>query len=223
MKRVIRDTADGSKTIFVEALDEHYHSIHGALAESRHVFIQSGLNSFESQDVSILEIGFGTGLNAITTLERNEVLKKNIRYTGVEAYPVDTSDFSQLKYSKLDLDKVVLPYLEKIHETPWEVFQEINPNFQLKKEDKKFQDIEALEEFDLIYFDAFAPSAQPELWTEAIFEKMFTALKPNGLLVTYCAKGQVKRNMKAVGFTVERLPGPPGKREMTRATKPGHL
>lgn len=223
MKRVIRDTADGSKTIFVEALDEHYHSIHGALAESRHVFIQSGLDTIESQDVSILEIGFGTGLNAITTLERNLALKKNIHYTGVEAYPVDTSDFSQLKYSQLDLDEAVLPYLDKIHTIPWEVFQEMNANFQLKKEEKKFQNIEAVEEFDLIYFDAFAPSAQPELWTEAIFQKMFTALKPNGYLVTYCAKGQVKRNMKAVGFTIERLAGPPGKREMTRATKPSLL
>ena len=220
MRRVIRDTADGSKTIFVEALDEHYHSIHGALAESRHVFIQSGLDAIKSETIAILEIGFGTGLNAITTLERNETLNKNIDYTGVEAFPVSTSDFSQLKYSNLELRESVLPYLDKIHKTNWEVFQEITPRFQLKKVEQKFQDIHDIEAFDLIYFDAFAPTVQPELWTEAIFEKMYSALKLNGILVTYCAKGQVKRNMKAAGFTIERLPGPPGKREMTRATKP---
>ncbi len=220
MNRVIKDTADGSRTIFVEALDEHYHSIHGALAESRHVFIQSGLDTIKNKKISILEIGFGTGLNLITTLEHNQSLHKNIHYTGVEAYPVSKSDYSKLNYSQLNLEESVLPFLNKIHETEWEVFQDIAPNFLLKKEEKKFQDIEEKEAFDLIYFDAFAPTAQPELWTESIFEKMFAALKPNGILVTYCAKGQVKRNMKAVGFTIERLPGPPGKREMTRATKP---
>jgi tRNA U34 5-methylaminomethyl-2-thiouridine-forming methyltransferase MnmC len=219
MKRVIKETADGSKTIFVEALDEHYHSVHGALAESRHVFIHSGLDAIESENVAILEIGFGTGLNAITTLERNQELKKNIEYTGLEAYPVLTSDFYQLDYKKLDLSTAILPYLEKIHEANWGNFQEITSNFQLKKVEQKFQDINTKADFDLIYFDAFAPTVQPELWTEAIFEKMYTALKPNGILVTYCAKGQVKRNMKAAGFVIERLPGPPGKREMTRATK----
>ena len=181
---------------------------------------QSGLNEIRSENVTILEIGFGTGLNAITTLERNEELQKNIHYTGVEAYPVATSDFSQLNYEKLDLKESILPYLDKIHDAKWEVFLEITPNFQLKKANQKFQDINETETFDLIYFDAFAPTVQPELWTVDIFKKMLTALKQNGILVTYCAKGQVKRNMKAAGFTLERLAGPPGKREMTRATKP---
>ena len=219
MKRVIKDTADGSKTIFVEALDEHYHSIHGALAESRHVFIQSGLNAIERENVSILEIGFGTGLNAITTLERNKELQRNIHYTGVEAYPVLTSDFAQLNYGKLDIEESILPYLDKIHHAKWEKFQEITADFNLKKVEQKFQDINDSEAFDLIYFDAFAPGVQPELWTEAVFKLMFKALRPNRILVTYCAKGQVKRNMKAAGFTIEALPGPPGKREMTRAIK----
>ena len=219
MKRVIKDTADGSKTIFVEALDEHYHSIHGALAESRHVFIQSGLNAIERENVSILEIGFGTVLNAITTLERNKELQRNIHYTGVEAYPVLTSDFAQLNYGKLDIEESILPYLDKIHHAKWEKFQEITSDFNLKKVEQKFQDINDSEVFDLIYFDAFAPGVQPELWTEAVFKLMFKALRPNGILVTYCAKGQVKRNMKAAGFTIEALPGPPGKREMTRAVK----
>lgn len=220
MKREIKDTADGSKTIFVEALDEHYHSIHGALAESRHVFIEAGLDAIENKNTAILEIGFGTGLNAITTLERNQTLNKKINYTGVEAYPVTLPDIEKLNYSNLDLDANILPFLDKIHKTDWETFQEISPNFQLKKQEKKFQEIDDSEIFDLVYFDAFAPTVQPNLWTETIFEKMFNALKPGGILVTYCAKGQVKRNMKAVGFIIERLPGPPGKREMTRATKP---
>ena len=223
MKREIRVTADGSKTLFVEALDEHYHSIHGALAESKHVFIAHGLDAISKPDVSILEIGFGTGLNAMTTLERNLAAAKTIHYTGVEAYPIAVDDFMKLGYHKLDLSKEIRDVLPELHETAWGEFRNITPGFSLRKLELKFQELSFNQEFDLIYFDAFAPSAQPELWTEDIFESMFRALKPNGILVTYCAKGQVKRNMKAVGFTIERLPGPPGKREMTRATKPREL
>ncbi|MCT4623560.1 MAG: tRNA (5-methylaminomethyl-2-thiouridine)(34)-methyltransferase MnmD [Schleiferiaceae bacterium] len=219
MKRELRETADGSKTLFIEELDEHYHSIHGALAESRHVFIEAGLKFIDKDEIHILEIGFGTGLNLLTTLEANETLKKRIFYTGVEAYPVLTEEVNKLSYENLDIPELVQSLIPEIHDALWEKNHAITTLLSLKKEEKKFQEIRNQNEFDLIYFDAFAPSAQPELWTEDVFKNMFKALKPSGALVTYCAKGQVKRNMKAVGFEIERLPGPPGKREMTRAIK----
>jgi tRNA U34 5-methylaminomethyl-2-thiouridine-forming methyltransferase MnmC len=219
MKRELRETADGSKTLFIEELDEHYHSIHGALAESRHVFIEAGLKFIDKDEIYILEIGFGTGLNLLTTLEANETLKKRIFYTGVEAYPVLTEEVNKLSYENLDIPEPVQSLIPEIHDALWEKNHSITSLLSLKKEEKKFQEIRNQNEFDLIYFDAFAPSAQPELWTEDVFKNMFNALKPSGALVTYCAKGQVKRNMKAVGFEIERLPGPPGKREMTRAIK----
>lgn len=236
MKRKIITTSDGSKTIQIEEWNEQYHSIHGAIQEANHVFLKHGLLFFcaelvsashknchselvsESKSISILEIGFGTGLNAFLTLIEAEALQLDISYVGVEAYPVGLDEISQLNYVELISEKNKDEFL-KMHEVSWEARHEITPNFQLLKQEKFFKDINAENEFNIIYFDAFGARVQPDLWTEDIFAIMYRALKENGVLVTYSAKGSVRRAMQAVGFFVERLPGPPGKREMLRATK----
>ena len=219
MKRTVEVTADGSSTIYAPTFNQHYHSTHGALQESRHVFIDAGLAHCSKSSVSILEIGFGTGLNALLTAIEAKNQKKKIRYVGLEKYPIQSNELPLLNYtSVLNVDAITVLF-EALHTTPWEIENALSPNFSLEKREQNFLDIDDENAFDIIYYDAFAPNAQPELWTEEIFKKMFEALKTGGFLVTYCAKGQVKRNMKAVGFLVEGLPGPPGKREMTRATK----
>lgn len=224
MKRKIITTSDGSKTIQIEDWNEQYHSIHGAIQEANHVFIKHGLLFFcvelpsGSQPINILEIGFGTGLNAFITFLKAKELQQSINYVGVEAYPVKTEEIEQLNYVEL-ISKLHKAEFEKIHDIPWEEEQDISPTFKLEKQEKFFKDITDQNTFDIIYFDAFGARVQPELWTEDIFNIMYKALKNNGVLVTYSAKGSVRRAMQAVGFTVERLPGPPGKREMLRATK----
>lgn len=225
MKRNIITTADGSKTIQIEEWKEQYHSVHGAIQEAKHVFIKHGLlfcienaNSKLSQ-LSILEIGFGTGLNAFLTLLKAEELKQHIHYTGVEAFPVLQDELQQLNYVEQLSAEFWLQTFETLHHCSWEKEQAIAPYFQLTKLQKQFNDIEAQSDFDLIYFDAFGPRVQPELWTEAIFKIMYKALKTNGVLVTYSAKGSVRSAMQSVGFLVEKLPGPPGKREILRARK----
>ncbi|PKA82188.1 tRNA U34 5-methylaminomethyl-2-thiouridine-forming methyltransferase MnmC [Ulvibacter sp. MAR_2010_11] len=221
MKREIRITGDGSVTIHLPEWNEQYHSIHGAIAEAQHVFIKNGLHFYAAQNpgqpVSILEIGFGTGLNAFLTLLEAEKLSLSINYTGTEAYPVAPSEIVQLNYAE-NLNASA-HHFNKLHEVPWETTSEIIKQFNLTKQKLYFSEINVFKHYDLIYFDAFGARVQPELWTEAIFQKMFDALKENGVLVTYSAKGSVRRAMQAVGFTVERLPGPPGKREMLRALK----
>ncbi|GAB5557655.1 MAG: tRNA (5-methylaminomethyl-2-thiouridine)(34)-methyltransferase MnmD [Schleiferiaceae bacterium] len=223
MKREVRETKDGSKTLYIEALDEHYHSFHGALQESLHVFIKYGLHDSTAQPLRILEVGLGTGLNALLTCVESIVNYKGereISYVSLEAYPLIEEEWKATEYEGIsDLAEGATLY-EEIHTSPWEQPVELTPGFTLTKHKTKLQDFETSQRFDLIYYDAFAPSAQPELWTEEVFEKLYAMTAPGGFLVTYCAKGQVKRNMKAAGFTVEALPGPPGKREMTRATKP---
>lgn len=220
MKRKIIVTSDGSKTIQITDWNEQYHSKHGAIQEAYHVFITSGLSLFSNRSISILEIGFGTGLNALITLLESRKRNLVISYTGVEAYPVTQLELSQLNYIKqLDAKEFDGHYL-KMHQSSWEEWVDLEKNYRLQKQQKYFLDIQDKEAFDLIYFDAFGARVQPELWTEVLFSKMFTALNKNGILVTYAAKGSVRRAMLAVGFTVERLPGPPGKREMLRATKP---
>jgi len=225
LKRKIITTSDGSKTIQIEDWDEQYHSIHGAISEANHVFLKHGLffylNEFQlqfQQNIQILEIGFGTGLNAFLTLIKAEKLKLQINYVGVEAYPVKTEEINQLNYADL-ISVSHKNVFEKMHKSPWETWQVISKQFQLQKQNKFFSEIKAEEEYNIIYFDAFGARVQPDLWTENIFSIMFKALKENGVLVTYSAKGSVRRAMQAVGFMVERLPGPPGKREMLRATK----
>lgn len=228
MQRKIITTADGSKTIQIEDWDEQYHSIHGAIQEANHVYLKHGLlfyfNSYVSEQskkplsINILEIGFGTGLNAFLTLIKAESLKQQINYVGVEAYPISNEEIEQLNYAELVEDNYKAQF-NQLHDIAWESKQSITSNFHLEKQQKFFNDIKAKHQFDIIYFDAFGARVQPDLWTEDIFLLMFNALRDNGVLVTYSAKGSVRRAMQAVGFTVERLPGPPGKREMLRARK----
>ena len=222
MKRKIITTADGSKTIHIEDWNEQYHSKHGAIQEAQHVFIKEGLQHYsannKSTSIDILEIGFGTGLNAFLTLLEADNIKSKINYVGVEAYPVSMYDINQLNYVELiSADNETV--FNKLHTVSWGKEHEITSKFKLQKRQQFFSEIKDNNAFDLIYFDAFGARVQPELWSKSIFETMYKALKPNGVLVTYAAIGEVKRNMKALGFMVERLKGPPGKRHMLRATK----
>lgn len=225
MERKIVITGDGSSTIHLPEWDEQYHSKHGAIQEAYHVFITYGLHHFldsnvdDEQPMSILEIGFGTGLNAFITLLESEKKEILIRYTGVEAYPVSLDEINQLNYTTVLKVEDQSNLFNDLHKSPWESVQQISTYFSLEKQKKFFYDINDDSKYNLIYFDAFGARVQPELWTEAIFQKMYDALKPNGVLVTYSAKGSVRRAMQAVGFLVEKLPGPPGKREMLRAFK----
>ncbi|MBS9765971.1 MAG: tRNA (5-methylaminomethyl-2-thiouridine)(34)-methyltransferase MnmD [Flavobacteriaceae bacterium] len=213
MKREVIITADGSATIYLPDWDEQYHSKHGAIQEAYHVFIKNGLEQIKSQEINILEIGFGTGLNCfITYLEHS----CNINYTGVEAYPISEEEVKIMNYvERLQAEKY-RPIFDKIHHLGWNEKHFLSDDFSFEKRQQFFQDINDENAFDLIYFDAFGARVQPELWTEDIFRKMYKAMKTNGILVTYCAKGSVRRAMEASGFIVERLPGPPGKREMLR-------
>jgi len=219
LQRRIITTADGSTTIQIEDWNEQYHSIHGAIQEAKHVFIKHGLHTIQTQELSILEIGFGTGLNAFITLLEAEKLHKHIHYVGVEAYPVTTDELEHLNYISQLKAETHADDFQNIHAVTWGIAHSITPHFTLTKQLKQFKDITDTEAFDLIYFDAFGARVQPELWTEAIFKIMFDALKPHGILVTYAAKGSVRRAMLSVGFTVEKLQGPHGKREMLRAGK----
>lgn len=220
MKRKIFITDDGSTSIYLPEIDEQYHSKHGAIQESYHVFIKNGLDLFESNsNLTILEIGFGTGLNCFITFL--ESLKRNliINYTGVDAYPVLTNEINQLNYvNELNAVNHKQIFLN-LHQSSWENEEQISDNFILYKQKKLFKDIADNNKYNLIYFDAFGAKVQPELWTEEIFKLMYNALQQNGILVTYSAKGSVRRAMQTVGFTVERLPGPKGKREMLRGNK----
>ncbi|MBC3540987.1 tRNA (5-methylaminomethyl-2-thiouridine)(34)-methyltransferase MnmD [Rufibacter sediminis] len=223
MNLEVRQTKDGSTTLFVPELNEHYHSVHGALQESLHVFIKMGLEAtLERQTtVRLLEIGFGTGLNALLTLQHTLVSGATVVYDTLEKYPLSPEVVAQLQFDKFILNPELLDYVGPLHAAAWEQPTTITPRFTLRKLET---DLEAFapapDSYDLIYFDAFAPEKQPHLWTDAIFQKMYDCLAPGGTLVTYCAKGSFKRSLKAAGFTVEALPGPPGKREMTRGVKP---
>ena len=223
MKREILNTGDGSTTIHLPEWNEQYHSKHGAIQEAVHVFIDMGLKKVLEKNppkISILEIGFGTGLNALVTWQEIKDKRVSINYTGVEAYPVSFEEVEKLNFSTLLEDPGAGEVFKLLHSVDWEKPAQVNPQFDLLKQKKFFAEITEIDQFDLIYFDAFGARVQPELWTEEIFEIMIRALKPGGVLVTYAAKGSVRRAMQTVGFTVERLPGPPGKREMLRATKP---
>ena len=219
MKREIITTSDGSKTIHLPDWDESYHSKHGAIQEAYHVFIERGLRLFENSTINILEIGFGTGLNAIITFLEAEKRNVNINYTGIEAYPVSMEEALEMNYldslQALDQQSV----FDKMHQSPFAEQITLSDKFRLEKRNIFFDQIADIEKFDLIYFDAFGYRVQPELWSTEIFQKMYTALKKDGVLVTYAARGVVKRSMQEVGFTVEKLAGPPGKREMMRAFK----
>lgn len=224
MERKIITTADGSKTIHIAEWDEQYHSKHGAIQEARYVFLKTGVAHYVSEhpdqkEIAVLEMGFGTGLNALLTYFEAEKYNVSFNYVGAEAYPVSQEEAEAMEYaSQLEEENATSIY-NKLHNATWEEETQISDDFKLTKRKQRFEDIVDNEVFDLIYFDAFGPRVQPALWTEEIFTKMFNALRPNGVLTTYCAQGAARRAMQAVGFQVERLPGPPGKREMLRATK----
>ena len=219
MKREIIQTLDGSTTIHLQEWDECYHSKHGAIQEAQHVFIKNGLSLFENKHVSILEIGFGTGLNAFITFLEAKKLNQTIDYVGVEAYPISADEVLSMNYVEELNATDESAVFKTMHESNWEEKINLNKDFSLTKKKQFFEAIDDFEKFDLIYFDAFGYRVQPELWSTEIFQKMYNALKPNSVLVTYAARGVVKRSMIEVGFTVEKLAGPPGKREMFRARK----
>lgn len=219
MKREILTTQDGSTTIHLPDLDESYHSKHGAIQEAYHVFIKSGLSLFKEKPVSILEIGFGTGLNSFITFLEAQKVNQEINYVGVEAYPIELEEALQMNYvSELHANNESAIFTN-MHQCSWNEKHLISNNFSLTKRLQLFQEINEIEQFDLIYFDAFGFRVQPELWSLEIFQKMFTSLKPGGVLVTYACRTSIKNAMKDCGFEVEKLPGAPGKREMLRGIK----
>jgi len=217
-KPQIRNTADGSDTLYVAAIDECYHSTNGAIQESLHIFINDGFRECKNERVKVLEIGFGTGLNAFLTLLESEKTDKNVNYTGIELYPVDISDALKLNYPELT-DKSKISEYQQIHQCAWNEAMQITEKFTLTKLLADFTETPFEEKFDVIYFDAFSPEKQPEMWSENLFKKLYLCAENDAILTTYCAKGAVRRAMQAAGFTVERLPGPIGKREILRARK----
>lgn len=215
----IEQTADGSQTLFVPELNEHYHSVKGALTESEHIFIQMGLKHSSVEAPHVLEIGFGTGLNAFLTLLTADTDQRNIHYTTLERYPVTPALIEQLTYPELICPERKDDF-QALHQAAWNTDVQITPYFTLHKVETDFTSYTFPATYDVIYFDAFAPEKQPEMWTQSLFDTLCQQLNPQGILTTYCAKGAVRRMLQAAGFTVERLPGPPGgKREILRATK----
>lgn len=211
-------TKDGSHSIYVQALDEHYHSVHGAITESQHVFVEAGLKQLKKNHIRILEMGFGTGLNALLTLAEASKSDISIVYTGIERYPLERTITDLLNYESI-IDPAWKGILKRIHDSQWQQEVLIKPGFILKKIQCDMHEMDEVDEFDLVFFDAFAPKKQPELWTENLFRQIFRSMRSNSILTTYSSKGMVRRNLKAAGFRVEKIPGPPGKREMTRAYK----
>ena len=239
MDKIIEQTEDGSATLYVPELDEHYHSVKGARTESSHIFIDMGLKISKARHPRVMEVGFGTGLNALLTLEEAERSGRPVNYTALELYPLKWEQVEALHYSDN-------PLFRTLHDAPWEQSVAVTPLFTLCKtqadvtliamptlvSDGSEADEARIEEqyrrlssvirptYDVIYFDAFAPEKQPEMWTEGLFRTLYASLRPGGLLVTYCAKGTVRRTLQRVGFLTERLPGPPGgKREILRGVK----
>ncbi len=217
MNRQLKLTEDGSYTLYLPEIDETYHSVHGAVNESLHVFIHAGFDLCEKEEANIFEIGFGMGLNAYLTALAAEAANKIVHYTSIEKYPLEEDIWEQLNFAGTDESKQTL--FEKIHRAEWEKEICITENFYLQKIQADFCNLDLVNDFDLIYYDAFSPEKQPELWTEDIFQKLYQHTKPKGILTTYCAKGSVRRAMQAAGFTVKRIPGPKGKREMLLARK----
>lgn len=214
MERKLITTLDGSTSIQLVDWDECYHSKMGAIQEAYHVFIQNGLRQFDKAPLSILEIGFGTGLNAFITYLEASKNQQKIQYTGLEAYPVSMDEALLMNYcSQLEVQELEHVF-EEFHQCEWGELLNFGEYFNLTKRKEFFQDFIDEAQYDLIYFDAFGFQVQPELWSEDIFNRMYRSLNEKGVLVTYAARGVVKRNMKAVGFEVKKVPGPPGKREM---------
>ena len=211
-------TSDGSHTIFVPELNEHYHSIHGAVQESTFIFIKNGFEICKADPLNVFEVGFGTGLNVLLTAISASDKKRIIHYTSIEKYPLHESVIKTLNhrtFAGMEGKQI----FNKIHDSKWGSFEKITENFYLKKIKCDLVKDNVEGKFDLIYFDAFGPDKQPEMWTREIFVRIAAVTNKNGVLVTYSAKGEVKRNLKVCGFDVTLLPGPPGKRQIIRAVK----
>lgn len=218
MERSLKMTEDGSHTIFVKGLDEPYHSTHGALQESMHVFIRQGLHTLNQPSVRILELGFGTGLNALLTLAESIPLELDIYYHAVEKYPLKESEYSLLNFEKL-VKQSPSGTLYRMHSCRWSEAIQISDRFTLFKEEADFRSMNPPPHINLIYFDAFSPDKQPGLWKEDVIESISSVTEPGGVLVTYSSKGLVRRTLTSCGFDVQKVEGPPGKREMIRAIK----
>ena len=217
----IRQTRDGSHTLWVDDLGESYHSLHGAITESQHVFIDQGLDHYkqltDSREISILEIGFGTGLNALLTCKYSQEQKQRIKYTTLEPFPLNWELARQLNHAHyLDHPQGAF-WFKELHITPWGQIEWLNPYFSILKRKEPVEDHHTSEDYQICFFDAFAPGKQPDIWDVRVLEVIKRALQVRGILVSYCAQGQFKRNLISLGFSVESLPGPPGKKEMTRA------
>ncbi len=213
-------TEDGSHTIYLPEIDEHYHSVHGAIQESMHIYIEQGLLKTNQKEISILEIGFGTGLNAFLTYCFSHSMNLSINYLALEKYPLNETEYSQLNYPVQVFQEYRL-FFEQLHQAKWNTWVEIAPGFRIQKlgADLLTFQFDPLLQFDLVYYDAFAPGKQPEMWTDEVIQKISLAVKNGGLLLTYCAKGSVRRALTSSGFQMERLPGPAGKKEILRGKK----
>jgi tRNA U34 5-methylaminomethyl-2-thiouridine-forming methyltransferase MnmC len=214
MKLEIQTTADGSHTLFLPEMNEHYHSVNGAIQESKHVYINAGFMQCRKPEIRVLEMGFGTGLNALLTALEAENQKNKVFYTGLEKYPLPSEIIGRMNYSEVN------PLLfQAICHAGWGKSESIHPYFYLEKIQTGFRDFDFPDKYDVVYYDAFAPDKQPDAWSSEIFGKIFSAMNPDGVLTTYCAKGSIRRWMQHAGFSVERIPGPAGKREMLRARR----
>ena len=216
------NTSDGSHTIRLAGADEQYHSINGAVQETVHVFIKAGLDKVidDFQPLHILEVGMGTGLNALLTAQKAIEKNRVIYYDAIEPFPLDVELIKGLNYTALLNDAAVSEAFQLIHNAVGREFKSLNNLFHIRCFQQKIQELDlASEHYHLVYFDAFGPDTQPEMWTEEVFRRISGSMKAGGILVTYCAKGAVRRTMKSEGLQVEKLPGPQGKREITRAMK----
>lgn len=218
LNRELKITEDGSHTLFVPELNEHYHSTHGAIQEALHVYIEAGFTNCEKNPILILEVGFGTGLNCLLTLLEAEKQNRKVIYHSIELYPINQEEIEHLNYTS-QIPNSDSSIFKKLHNAKWNQEVKITEHFTLNKLQGDLRGFNFPRKYDLVYFDAFAPDIQPTLWTLEVFENIHKFLHPNATLTTYCTKGIVKQALRASGFKVKRLPGPPGKRQMLRATK----
>ena len=215
MKRKLKKTGDGSHTIYIPDLDEHYHSVNGAVMESEHIYIGAAFDFSDKNSVRVLEFGMGTGLNVLLTFTRARESGREVFYHAIEKYPLSKTELEMLNLSEYNPG-----IFERIHSADWGVGVDISGKFKLFKERDDFREAEPEGLFDVIYYDAFGPEVQPALWTAEIFKKVFELAGAGAVLTTYSARGQVRRNLSLAGFKVEKLAGPTGKREIVRAIKP---
>ena len=223
LKREIKTTKDGSKTLFINELNENYHSHHGALQEARHVFIDNGLKTVQNYEINILELGFGTGLNGLVTIDEFLKTDKNhvIHYSTIEKYPVNECEVTELSYDSFFDEPNIKEYYRKLHECEWNKTTELFPNFFFTKYHRDFFDLKEIElpKINLVYYDCFGARVQPDLWEKPLFEMVADKMEMGGLLTTYSSKGSVRRILEELNFKVEKKTGPPGKREMINAIK----